>query len=170
MAGLLIAGLFAASMSSLDSSMNSVATAITTDFYRRFHPHVHDRTCLKLARWITIAVGATGTAVALLMTQWDITNLWDQLVTVLGLFGGGLAGLFLLAIFTRRTSGPAALIALLCSSILQFVIMHAYRVHPATLPVSGIVSCLLLGIGLSAVMPNRKPVHGLTIHTIRSEP
>jgi len=168
-AGLLIAGLFAASMSSLDSSMNSVATAVTTDFYRRFRRDAEDRTCLAIARWVTVLVGATGTALALLMTRWELKSLWDQMVTVLGLFGGGLAGLFLLAIFTRRTSGRAALIALLGSSALQLAIKQTYPVHAAILPVSGIVSCLLLGIGLSAVLPNRKPIDGLTIHTIELE-
>ncbi len=168
-AGLLIAGLFAASMSSLDSSMNSVATAVTTDFYRRFRSHAEDRTCLKLARWITVLIGVAGTALALVMAQWNIKSLWDQMVTVLGLFGGGLAGLFLLAIFTRRTSGAAALAALLGSSALQFVIKQSYPVHPSVLPVSGIVSCLILGLGLSAVLPNRKPVDGLTIHTLAGE-
>ncbi|MGB2823209.1 MAG: sodium/solute symporter, partial [Phycisphaerae bacterium] len=49
-AGILIAGVFAAAMSSLDSSMNSVATAVTTDFYRRFRPGAPDRACLRLAR------------------------------------------------------------------------------------------------------------------------
>ena len=41
LSGLVIAGLFAASMSTLDSSMNSVSTMIVTDFYRRF------RSCFK---------------------------------------------------------------------------------------------------------------------------
>ena len=36
LAGLMIAGVFAASMSSLDSSMHSTSTAVTTDFVQRF--------------------------------------------------------------------------------------------------------------------------------------
>jgi SSS family transporter len=38
-AGLVISGIFAASMSSLDSSMNSIATAYITDFHKRFWPN-----------------------------------------------------------------------------------------------------------------------------------
>ena len=100
------------------------------------------------------------------MTQWDIKSLWDQMVTVLGLFGAGLAGLFLLAIFTRRTSGIAALIALLGSSSIQLIIKLTYPLHPAALIVTGIVSCLLLGLGLSVVLPNRKSVQGLTMQSL----
>ena len=36
--GLIIAAVFAAAMSTLDSSLNSVSTAMVTDFYRRFRP------------------------------------------------------------------------------------------------------------------------------------
>ena len=37
-AGLVIAAVFSASMSSLDSSMHSISTAVTTDSYQRFRP------------------------------------------------------------------------------------------------------------------------------------
>ena len=40
------------------------------------------------------------------MAEWDIRSLWDQMGAVLGLFAGGLAGLFLLAMFTRRVGDP----------------------------------------------------------------
>src|SRR5699024_12652060 len=40
-AGLIIAGIFSASMSSLDSSMHSMATVITVDFYERFRSEEH---------------------------------------------------------------------------------------------------------------------------------
>jgi len=64
LSGLVIAGLFAASMSSLDSSMSSTATVIVTDFYLRFRPDVTDQSCLGLARRLTAAIGILGTVVA----------------------------------------------------------------------------------------------------------
>ncbi|MBN1803674.1 MAG: hypothetical protein JW837_00345 [Sedimentisphaerales bacterium] len=36
LSGLVVAGVFAAAMSSLDSSIHSISTAVTTDFVRRF--------------------------------------------------------------------------------------------------------------------------------------
>src|SRR5690606_37950490 len=94
-AGLLISGIFAAAMSSLDSSMKSVATVITTDFYQRFRPGSSEHSRMRLARWATGIVGAAGTIFALFMATWDIQSLWDQLNTFIGLFAGGLGGLFL---------------------------------------------------------------------------
>ena len=168
-AGVLIGGLFAASMSSLDSSMNSVATAVTTDLYRRFNPGAAVHKCLRIARWVTVIVGALGTALALVMVESNIQSLWDQMGAVLGLFGGGLAGLFLLGIFTRRTSASAALAALLGSTAIQFWIREMTSLHSWTLAITGIVTCFVLGSVLSSALPNRKNLEGLTIHTLTAQ-
>ena len=166
--GLLIAALFAAAMSSLDSSMNSVATAFTTDFYRRFRPGAADRSCLRLARLATVAVGLLGTAFALTMAQWKIKSLWDQFATFLGLFGGGLGGLFLLAILTRRAHGIGAIVGLAASGIVQFAIQRFYPLHPWFYAVTGIVSCFAIGYVASLLIPaGAKRLDGLTLHTIR---
>ena len=166
-AGLLIAGVFAAAMSSLDSSMNSVATAFTTDFYRRFKPEASDHSCLTLARVVTVVVGVLGTAFALMMAQWGIKSLWDQFATFLGLFGGGLGGLFLLAIFTRRTHGLGAIIGLVASGAVQYLVKTRLSLDPRFLAVTGIVSCVVIGYVASLLIPaRRKPLDGLTLYTM----
>lgn len=166
-AGLMIAALFAAAMSSLDSSMNSVSAAITTDFYRRLRAQAPERSCLLVARWTTLAIGLFGTAFALMMAQWDIKYLWDQFATFLGLFGGGLGGLFVLAIFSKRAHGMGALIGLAGSGIVQFSLQQIYPLHPWFYAVTGIVSCFVIGYLASALIPARpKPLQGLTIYTL----
>jgi len=169
-AGLLIAGVFAAAMSSLDSSMNSVATAFTTDFYRRFKPGADDHTCLTLARWVTVIIGLLGTSFALMMARWEIKSLWDQFATFLGLFGGGLGGLFLLAIFTRRTHGTGALVGLVGSGLVQLAIRQSYPLHPWFYAVTGVASCFVIGYAASLIIPGeKKPMDGLTIYTVGQE-
>ncbi|HUS93421.1 MAG TPA: sodium/solute symporter, partial [Phycisphaerae bacterium] len=166
--GLLIAGVFAAAMSSLDSSMNSVATAVTTDFYRRFRPAAPDARCLRLARAVTVVVGLAGMGFALMMARWRIKSLWDQFATYLGLFGGGLGGLFLLAISTRRAHGLGALVGLLVSGGVQFALSRLWPVHPWFYAVTGIVSCFLAGYAASLLLPGGgKPLNGLTLHTLQ---
>jgi len=167
LAGLLIAGVFAASMSSLDSSMNSVATAATTDFYRRLRPGVADRSCLRLARAVTVVVGVLGVAFALAMARWQIKSLWDQFASFLGLFAGGLGGLFVLAMFTRRAHGLGALCGLVGSGIVQYLIHALWPLHPWFYAVTGIVSCFVVGYLASVVIPwSRKVLDGLTIYTL----
>ncbi|MHC4355206.1 MAG: sodium:solute symporter family protein, partial [Planctomycetota bacterium] len=107
-AGVVLAAIFAAAMSSLDSSMNSMATVLVTDFYHRLKPGSSDRARLRLARIITVVLGMFGTGCALLMATYEITSLWDFFLALLGLLGGGLAGLFILGIFTRRANSAGA--------------------------------------------------------------
>ena len=163
--GLLIAGVFAAAMSSLDSSMNSVATAFTTDFYRRLKPAVSDHNCLNVARIITVAIGVGGMGLALAMDTWDIDSLWKQFNRFIGLFGAGLAGLFLLAVFTRRASGYGALIGLLCSVVVQYFVRE--HIHGVLFNVTGLVSCFVVGYVVSLIIHNEKDIDGLTIYTLQ---
>lgn len=109
LAGLVVAGIFAAAMSSLDSAMNSIATAGVTDFYRRFRPAASDARCLRLARALTVLLGVVGTATALALAATGIASALDTFLGLVGLLGGTLAGLFLLGAIDRRAGQPAAL-------------------------------------------------------------
>ncbi len=170
-AGLLIAAVFAASMSSLDSSMNSVATAFTTDFYRRFKPAARDHTCLTVARWVTVLVGVAGTLFALMMSTWEIKSLWDELSKMIGLFAGGLAGLFLLGIFSRRANGVGAVIGLVLSGAVQYAVKQRTDIHLLLYTFTGVASCIIIGYVASLILPmEAKSVEGLTIGTLRARP
>ena len=166
-AGLLIAGIFAAAMSSLDSSMNSIATVITTDFYERFRPNVSPAASLRVAKWSTAIVGVSGTAFALLMATWEIKSLWDQINAYVGLFAGGLGGVFLLGMFTRTTHGLGAVAGLVASALVQLVVSRYTSVSFLLYTFTGIVSCVVVGYLVSWMV--RQPpqnLHRLTIHTI----
>lgn len=143
--GLLIAAVFAASMSSLDSSMNSVATVVTTDFFRRLRPLANESAYLKLARSITIIIGIIGTALALLMATWGISSLWDQFNMIVGLFAGGLGGVFVLGIFSKKTNGVGALLGLLVSGVLQYLIKEYTAVHLLMYAFTGMFSSIAIG-------------------------
>lgn len=143
--GLLIAAVFAASMSSLDSSMNSMATVVTTDFLRRLRPVKSESAYLKTARGITILVGIIGTGLALMMASWGISSLWDQFNMIVGLFAGGLGGIFLLGIFSKKANGPGALIGLLASGILQYLIKEHTSIHLLMYAFTGMFLSILIG-------------------------
>jgi SSS family solute:Na+ symporter len=153
-------------MSSLDSSMNSVATAFTTDFYRRLKPQVSDHKCLNVAKIVTVAIGLGGMGLALAMDTWNIDSLWDQFNRFIGLFGAGITGLFLLAVFTKRTSGYGALIGLLCSVGVQYWLRELDCIHGMLFSVTGMVSCFIVGYVASLIIHNKKDIDGLTIYTL----
>ena len=168
-AGLVIAGVFAASMSSLDSSMNSMSAAIVTDFYRRFKTDPSEENCLRLAKWMTALTGLVGTVFALVMASTDIKSLWDQFSVILGLFGGGLAGLFLLGMFTRKGNGAGAIVGLIASAFVLRYVKTSTPLHFFLYGVIGMASCMAIGWLASLVLPGENRSEGLTVHDLRKK-
>ena len=165
--GLVVAGLFAAAMSTMDSSMNSVATAVVTDFYRRFRPNAPDRRCLNLARWLTILLGAAGVGTALWMAGSGIKSLWDAFIAILGLTGGALAGMFILGIFTRRAHGVGTLIGAIGGAIVLYLVQSRTSVHFFLYAAVGVAACVIIGYAASLLIPCKKrDLGGLTAYTL----
>ena len=164
--GIVIAGLFAAAMSSLDSSMNSVAAAITTDFHERFSPRARRKNNLRLARTVTILLGVIGTSTAALMASYEVKSLWDLFLRFIGLFGGSLAGVFALGIFTTRTNGAGALVGALAGVIAVFATQQYTAVHFFLYAGVGIVVCFGVGYAVSLVTPaSHRDLTDLTLAT-----
>ena len=124
-AGLLIAAIFAATMSTISSNINSVSTAFSVDFIQRFRPSIKDSTLLRVARWTCIVSGLMGLGIALLMATWDIASLLDYFNTILGLLTSGLGGLFVMAVFFPRIKGRAALAGFIAGELVVFL-MYLY--------------------------------------------
>jgi len=164
-AGIVLAAVFAAAMSSLDSSMNSMATVFVTDFYHRFRPNSPDRTRLLLARIITVALGIVGTAGALLMATYPIKSLWDLFLALLGLLGGGLGGVFALGIFTRRANAFGAIVGIISSTAILYYVQRHTDVHFLLYGAIGILSCVMIGYLASLPFPSPQSSDRLTIHT-----
>jgi len=104
--GLMVAALFAAAMSTIDTSLNSSATITLKDiFYRRVaqNPGKAEMRVLRLA---TLFWGFVGTTVAYILT-YDSSNILDTWWTLSGAFAGGMLGLFLLGQIARRTTRSA---------------------------------------------------------------
>jgi SSS family solute:Na+ symporter len=108
---LLIAAIFAASQSTISSSLNSIAASWSNDFdMRMLRPNRPDSVYLSAAKWVVMVVGSLGTATALWMAQSDLQSAFAAFNTLIGLTAGSLGGLFALGVFTRRANGPGAFI------------------------------------------------------------
>ena len=107
MTGLLVAAIFAAAMSSVDSSLNSSATLILRDVYQRYLRPTAGETesmCVLYASTLVWGVAGTGTALAMIHVR-SALDTWWQLA---GIFSGGMLGLFLLGLGPRRVGNAAA--------------------------------------------------------------
>ena len=166
-AGLVIAGIFAAAMSSIDSGMNSVAAAITTDFYRRWRSDAAEPRALDFARWVTILVGVVATAGALVVAQLQVASMLDFFFFILYLLGGSLGGLFALGIFTRRTHGPGALVGAAVGMAAPLLAMAFTRISPQLYAAIGLAVCVVVGYLASLVLPGKaRSLEGLTVFTL----
>jgi SSS family solute:Na+ symporter len=105
--GLLVAAVFAAAMSSLDSALNSMAAALTVDFLKRFRPDVSEAGRLTFAKFVVVAAGIIGIGIGIYSARTE-APLIDLILTFMGYFAGGLLGLFLLGMTTRRANGNGA--------------------------------------------------------------
>ena len=124
-AGALIAAIFAATMSTISSNINSVATAFSIDFWKRFRTSTSDSQLVSVARWASVVSGMVGLLLALFMATWEIQSFLDFFNEALGLLTSGLGGLFFIAVFMKRVKGYAALIGFITGEVVVFV-MSAY--------------------------------------------
>ncbi|NLE39669.1 MAG: sodium:solute symporter, partial [Pirellulaceae bacterium] len=105
--GLLLAAICAAAMSSVDSSLNSSATLMLCDVYKRFfRPGASERESMRVLHVTTLILGVLCTGVALAMIRVETAlDAWWKLA---GIFSGGMLGLFLLGLISRRAGNAAA--------------------------------------------------------------
>lgn len=154
-AGLVISGIFAASMSSLDSSMNSIATAYITDFHKRFWPDLTDRRYLKLAKFITVLMGAFGTLMAILIATSEIGYIFDFFQELLGMIGGSLGGVFILAVFFKKATSKGAIIGTLGGALCTILAKNFTDINGYLYGAIGAISCVLIGLTFSHIFNNK---------------
>jgi len=168
-AGIVIAGVFAASMSSLDSSMNSIATAYITDIQKRFNSKSTDGHSLKLAKWITVIVGFFGTCSAMFIAATHVDFIFNYFQELLGMFGGSLAGIFVLAIFTRKANATGAIVGILGGALVTWVVKYNTDITVYLYGAVGVLSSVLIGYVISLLFPGKGKVKGYTYDTLIKE-
>lgn len=110
--GLLIAVVFAAAMSSMDSELNSLSTSTVVDLWQRYvTPDADDAALLRASRAATIAWGVLAAAFAIWARQ--LGSVIEAVNTVGSYFYGSLLGVFVLAVASKRTNGHGAFVGLL---------------------------------------------------------
>ena len=113
LAGIVVAAVLAAAMSSLDSGVNSIATVTIVDLVRPYlAPGRSDRFYLNAARVATAAAILAMTLGALLFSRLEKESMNDVSLTVASVFGGCLMGLYMLGFFVPRVEGKSVNIAL----------------------------------------------------------
>ena len=156
LAGLVIAGVFAAAMSSLDSSMHSICTAVSNDFIKRFRESWSDSDQLNFARKLVGFLGILGTVFALVLSSMDTGHILDLLVSILGLIGSPLAGLFLLGLFVKRAKAIHAWMGVSCSLLAILYSKYFTDLNGLLYGLVGIGICVGVGFLTSLIIPQKQ--------------
>ena len=156
LAGLVIAGLFAATMSTISSSMNSIATVTTTDFYKYLKPDSTDLQRFRFARWVTLGLGVCGILIAVWLVFLKNGSIWDQYLKLMGMFGGCLAGMFIGGIFFKSINSTGILIGFTLSVVILYVVQAGDHIHFFLYPGVGIFGCIIFGWLFSRFFPERQ--------------
>jgi SSS family solute:Na+ symporter len=106
--GLIVSAILSAGMSTISSGMNASATVFSEDIYKRYiRKNTTGKQELRLLHIGTVAFGLLGMIAGVLMIGVkSVLDIWWQLS---GIFAGGMLGLFLLGIISKRTGNSAAL-------------------------------------------------------------
>lgn len=163
--GLIIAGILAASMSTLSSIMNSVATLASVDFYEKWADKPDPKTSVRFAEWMTVVTGLIGIGAAWLLSRYDIRSLFDVSIELAGLMGGGFAGAYTLGMFTRRANWQGVSIGIGTAIALTTLAWSFDLVHPYFYLAISIMICIVVGYAASLLFP--PPAHSLAGLTIR---
>lgn len=103
LAGLFMASLFAAAMSTISSTLNCLAVIGTEDIYRRFQPAATDVQRLQVGKGIVVGAGLLTTVIAIVLACYAGHAL-SLYFTATAILSGGLFGLFFLAFFSTRAN------------------------------------------------------------------
>jgi solute:Na+ symporter, SSS family len=108
--GLVVAAIFAAAMSTLSSSLNSLSATAVTDFYRPlFAPNKSDTHYLNASRLLTAIWGVVQISVAMIAIAMQGRGV-DAVLAVASFTNGPVLGLFLLSTLTRHVGPRGALV------------------------------------------------------------
>jgi SSS family transporter len=161
--GLVIASIMAASLSSVDSAINSCTSVLVIDIYNRMirgretartgAAGVNDAKDIFLSRIATAGFGVLGTMLAMNVSK--IGSLLEIANKLINAFSGPLFGIYILAMFSRRATSSAALVAGVVGSLTSYYVAYQSRIGfmwPSTL---GFAATLAVGVVWSLVVPGR---------------
>jgi SSS family solute:Na+ symporter len=176
--GLVISAALAAAMSTLSGAINSASMVLVRDLYKTWlvknRPESH---YLRAGRLASLAVSVLMIAGAYLFHVSGAKTLTDLQIIVTAIIGGGVSGLFLLGMLTRRGDARAVLIGIavtllfsLYALLMQFDLLPR-AFDPYYTSILGNIVMLAVGCAASRLLPARpRDLTNLTVWDQAGEP
>ena len=165
LSGILMATLFAASMSTVSSSINSSSVCFAEDFYKRMRKNVSGKEEMRAMQAFTLLIGFLGTGMAVWLLSMDLPTLWESFMRIMSYLTGGIWAVFILGMFTRRTHELGAIIGVVAAFILAYIInTSVWNIHWSALGMFVTFGSVIIGYLSSLIIPwQRKDLTGLTV-------
>ena len=174
LAGLVIAAVFAATISTLSANLSSASTAVVTDFIKRFKPNIPGKAQIRCGQVCTYVVGVVGIFAALTLARMESSALFDNFNKYIAMLTAGLTGLFFMGVFIPRIKGVAAVLGLAANYFVCFSceILHCdvfgLKFHPFLLGGIGLVVCVAVAYIASFLLREKgRDLAGLTLKTLK---
>ena len=169
-AGLIIASLFAAAMSALAGSMNTVSILFTEDFYRKVKKNATDRERLLTMRIASLVAGTAATICALYMAKLNQRSLFQTWNELFALLGGGFLGIYILGTYTHRANAIGAFTGAIASIGVTLWLKYFTAVHWYFYTPGAVIACVVIGYFVSLLTPPCKhSLAGLTIFDMKRD-
>lgn len=164
LSGLVIAGIFAATMSSISSGVTAITTATIVDFYQRaLRPKASASHYVKAARLTTILWGSGATLLALFIGR--LGTIAEISLKTNSFFAGVLLGIFLLAVLVPSANGAGASLGALLGMTTVTLIGSFTDASFLWYSPIGCLTTVLAGWSLSLLLRNRQQASALRLHT-----
>jgi SSS family transporter len=163
--GLVVAAIMAASLSSIDSAINSCTSVAVVDGYMRLYlgktvttgslSAAESAAQVRVSRMATVAFGAIGTVLACNVSR--IGTLLEIANKLVNAFTGPLFGIFLLAMFSRRATSAAVLAGGVAGAAASYYVAYHTTIGFLWPSTFGLAVALFVGLALSALRPQSSP-------------
>ncbi|HEX7484586.1 MAG TPA: sodium:solute symporter [Vicinamibacterales bacterium] len=151
-AGLVIAAIFAAAMSNLSGSLNSLASTTVLDFYKPIAgARRTDAELLKLSRWCTAAWGLVLIGVAIIARDWG--SVFTVGLSIASLVYGPMLGAFLLGVLTTRANQAGVMTGIGVSLVCMLLVKNYTALAWTWYVVAGTIICVSVGYLVSLAFP-----------------
>lgn len=153
--GLILAAILAATMSSIDSLLNSMSAVFINDIYAPLKKTDAKEVDLKASQKITIVFGV----LIMLFTYFGLNGNTSALLTMMGSYcsyiTGSILGVFMLAMFTKTANEKGALCGFLAGMICTFAVAKFTDVNWGWYNLVGVSACLFVGYLVSRFTKDR---------------
>ncbi|XP_075925259.1 sodium-dependent multivitamin transporter-like isoform X2 [Petromyzon marinus] len=166
--GLFVACLFSASLSTISSAFNSLATVTLEDLVRPCVPGLSEQNAMRTSKALAVAYGILCLGLAYIASL--MGSVLQAALSIFGMLGGPLLGVFSLGLFFPRANPTGAIVGLacgLCMALWIFIGSFLSRARLAGRSVQTAVGCLNATLSLASTMSTLLPIPS-TVATLPS--